>query len=218
MNATTLGHMLTSLGITANEFISNTNIHSINLQNDGNFYYDYFSHLIKFDTTNLMLLVKYYRPSLVSSILKDAERVSSAVYRLKADQFGLYGRRSLLAFDTFRNPRVGDLLYTIDENKEISDITTIQTISADIITTAADISISGKELCYASGAALEISGGSIQASRQGEFIESFLDNDSIILLRRPNTVFTTDEYISIENIEGFSLRRFNPITNFLVNR
>lgn len=215
MNSTTLGHMLTSMGITANAWISNENIQVVNLQNDGNFHYDYFSHLIRFDTTNQLLKIKYYQPDVVSSKFYGFEKLASASFRIIPNPFGNYSFQQLMHFKAFRNPRVGDIVFTVDSSNDFVAATTITNISSGVITTAADLDTTGRTLCYASGVVLSISGGSIQANDAGAFLESFMDNDSILVLRRPLTSYTADEYISVENIEGFSMKRFSGLSHYL---
>lgn len=215
MTSTTLGHMLASLNITADSWISDENLHTINLQNDGNYYYDYFTHMIKFDTTNHMLNIKYYQADIVSSKFYGFEKLDTATFRILPNAFGNYSLKQLKHFDAFRKPAVGDIVFTVDSSNEFVAATTITGISNGVVTTAADLTTTGNSLCYASGVVLSISGGSIQANDAGAFLESFLGDDSVLILRRPLTDNTADEYISAENIEGFSMRRFTDLSNLL---
>lgn len=215
MNSTTLGHMLTSIGITANAWVSNENLEVVNLQNDGNFHYDYFSHMIRFDTTNQLLRIKYFYPEVVSSKFFGFEKLGTASFRIIPNNFGNYSFKQLKHFEAFRNPRVGDIVFTVDSSNQFVAATTISSISSDVITTAADLVTTNRTLCYASGLTLSLSGGNIQANDAGAFLESFLDDDSVLILRRPVTSYTADEYISVENIEGFSMKGFSELSHYL---
>jgi len=215
MTSTTLGHMLTAIGITANEPTSNPTLHVVNLQSDGNFYYDYFTHRIHFDLTDHLLRIKYYNAVLVSSIFNNFTKISNSTYSAEPNIFGSYSSKVIKVLNPFREPKIGDIIYTIDSSNEISEVSKITSISGKVITSADDLDTDGLRLCYASGISLDISGSSIEAIKAGEYLESFLGNDGILILRRPLTENTVDEYVSGENIEGFSLRRFGSLENFL---
>jgi hypothetical protein len=219
MTTATLNSMLVSLDIPVRTWTNDPKLLSISLENGGNYYHDYFSHLMYFDIDAVtagndkkLLKIKYYKPVLVSSPFHKYEKLSSKTFKIEPDIFGSYSIPLIKDFKQFRNPKVGDIVYTISASNDLVAATTIESISGSTIVLVADLDISGKKLCYASGIVLNSSLATLNAN---EFVESFLDNDSILILKRPLTTYTVDEYISISNIEGFSLRRFGNISNFL---
>jgi len=216
MDITTLQDALATMGIAENQPVLDKHLHIINMENEGNFYYDYFGHVMIFDTDKSLLKVKYYSSALVSSKFYKAEKTATSTFKVSGDIFGSYSIKSMELFNAFRNPEVGDIIYTINPNGSLAQAATISSFSNGVIVSSADLDLNNKVLCYASGKALEISGGEIQTKDANVFVEDFLDNHSVLILRRPLTNFSTDEYFSIENIEGFSLKRFGSIANLLV--
>jgi hypothetical protein len=219
MTTATLNSMLVSLNIPVRTWTNDPKVLSLSLENGGNYYHDYFSHLIYFDihatqpqNDKKLLKVKYYRPSIVSSPFYKYEKLSSKTFKIEADIFDSYSIPLIKDFKQFRNPKIGDIVYTIDASNDLVASTTIESITGTTMVLTADLDVSNKRLCYASGIVLN---SSLATLNVNEFVEPFLGNDSILILKRPMTTYTVDEYISISNIEGFSLRRFGTISNFL---
>jgi hypothetical protein len=221
MTTATLNSMLVSLDIPVRTWTNDPKLLSISLENGGNYYHDYFSHLMYFDIDidavtadddKKLLKIKYYKPALVSSPFHKYEKLSSKTFKIEPDIFGLYSIPLIKDFKQFRNPKIGDIVYTINASNALVASTTIESITGNTIVLVADLDVSNKRLCYASGIVLNTS---LQKLNVNDRVESFLGNDSIRILKRPLTTYTVDEYISISNIEGFSLRRFGNISNFL---
>jgi hypothetical protein len=217
MNRTTLIAALNSAGITANQWTSDPNLISISLESDGNQYVNFLDQLLYFDTRAgyEMLKVKYYAYSQVSSEFIDYEKLSSATFKVRPDKHGKYGKKYSSHLKMFRNPKVGDIVYTVDSSNDYIEGRTITSFDGSTMVLNSDINVSGRTLCYASGDVLQLSGGSITTVKLGEYIESVFDDDKILIYKKPRTQYNADIYIATTSIESLVFRRFGTKQDFL---
>jgi hypothetical protein len=220
MDKTTLIAALSSMGILANQPTSNIDLKVINTQNDGNHFHDFFTEMLFFDTNNEILKIKYFASLIVGSKFYKFEKTGDSSFRIFPDNFGKYSVNSIKTFSQMRNPKIGDIVYTVDEDNQFVSATYITSIDlfTGNIQTQADLDIQGNSLCYANGALLHLIIGQIQSKKGSEYLTPFLDDDSVLILKRPKSDYTADTYISTENIEGFEFRRFNSAYDFLYKR
>jgi hypothetical protein len=220
MDKTTLIAALSSMGIMSNQPTASVDLKVINTQNDGNHFHDFFSEMLFFDTNNEILKVKYFAPLIVGSRFYKFEKIENSSFRVFPDNFGKYSINSIKTFRQLRNPKIGDIVYTVDEDNQFVSATYITSIdlTSGNIETQADLDIEDNFLCYANGALLHLIIGQIQSKKGSEYLTPFLNDDSILILKRPTSNYIADTYISTENIEGFELRRFNNAFDFLYKR
>jgi hypothetical protein len=209
MNKITMQKMLLSLNISENTWVSNKDIFAINLANNGNFHNDFYSIRLNFNTTNEILRVKNYRFKLVSGEFDKVEQLTSNSLKIVSDitsQFAKYTKLNERLLRV-RNPKIGDIVYTVNSSNSIVAITTITEITYNSITLANNISIGTNRVCYADGSLLNIVSGGLQAKLSSAFIEEHPDLTTL-LYREPLTTNITDEYIDFDKINGFSLNRY----------
>jgi len=219
MDKTTLIASLAAIGIDSGEWTSSQDLMIINLGNNANHYYNFLEQMIYFDVDNEVLKIKHYRYAPISSQFLKIEKTGSAQFKI---DFGITGSASIKMtklLDQFRNPEVGDFLYTVlkSDNGFVQAVT-ITSISNGVITTDSDIDVSDKIICYASGKALGIIGGQLIQKDENAIVEAFADNDAFLYIKRPLTNFITDTYISTTAIDGFSLRRYNTKEALVIKR
>jgi len=220
MDKTTLISALTAMGITAGSYTSSQDLMSINLTSDANHYYNFLEQMIFFDTTNEVLKIKHFRFSPISSEFLKIEKTASAQFLVSFGLDGRASRRVTHVLDQFRNPEVGDFLYTTlkSDNSFVGAVTITAVSNNGVLTTNSDIDISNKNVCYASGRTLSLIGGQLIKNEDDAIVESFSGNDGFKYIKRPITNFTADTYISTQSIDGFSLRRYNTKEALVITR
>lgn len=211
MNALTLEKMLLVLDIEANQWTTDSQLYTISMTTDGTHHYDPLSQRLYFDLTNQLLKIKYFTPILVSSYFWKAKKTAASTFEITPDIFGNYSVKMINQFDQFRNPKIGDIAFTVDANGNFVEARTITNIEGTVMTLSSDIDVTNKKLCYASGVVLTLSLGTIVPKTAGQFLESFDGKDALLVLKRPTTNNIADIYISTPDIEGFGLRRFNSL-------
>ena len=210
MDKTTLIASLNTLGITPNTWTSSDDLMSINLINNGNHFYNQFEQMIFFDTTNELVKIKHYFYGFVSSEFFKAEKIAPATIKADYNINNRYSINNTPIMEQFRNPEVGDYVYTIlASDRRFVEARTITGISAGVLTLDSDIDTTNKILCYASGKSIDLVGGTFFTKDAAILSESFAGDDAFIYLKRPVTDYAVDTYISTRSIDGFSLRRFN---------
>jgi len=207
MEINTLINMLTSMDIASDDWVTSDRIHTINLTTDGNHYNNYYEQRLYFDTTAGVIKIKYYNFILVSSKFLNVTEVDTTHFTMKPNDYAYYGKDEIETLAKFRNPKAGDIAYTIDSAGTVV-AATITGITASSITVDTALSLTGKTLCYANGGLLEISGGIIVGKRDLSTVEDILDNPAHILYRQPKTIYTADEYLFLDNVNGMSLNRY----------
>lgn len=211
MDLTTLSQALTSCGIAADTETFEPNLASISLSNDGGIQYSFLSQSLYFDTTNELLRVKEYFFKLASGEFFSAERTSDSNYKILRDGEGSYSLRMSAIFKKFRDPRVGDVAFTVSGVPgtfvAAANIVAVD-LNAGTIETDSDLDISGKRLCYADGSSLEIDSGSIVASEADETVTSFISSDAILVVRKPVSSNDFDYLFSFDSIESLLFKRY----------
>lgn len=208
MEITTLQNMLTSMSIPENAWTNDKELYLVNLPSDGNHYNHYYEQMLYFDTVNGVLKIKFYKFRLASSKFYSAKQLTNNTFEIKHDTFGYYGIDERKDLAKMRNPKVGDYAYTIDSTGTFVAASKIATINESTITVENDLVIgAGEKLCYADGTVMQPGIGMFNPITSGHLLES-LTNDSQILYRKPKTIYTADDYIFVDNINGFSLIRY----------
>jgi len=206
MENSTMTNMLVAMDIASDSWISTDRIHTINLTTDGNHYHNYYEQLLYFDTAGI-IKVKYYNYGLAATKFYNAVAVDLRNFEIKHNFLTYYGLDEVKTLLKFRNPKYGDIAFTIDSAGAFVAAANITAISPQTMTVDADLDLTGNRLCYADGSLLVISGGIIIPKRAGSFIEGLKD-ESQILYREPKTIYTADEYLFIDNVNGMSLNRY----------
>jgi hypothetical protein len=214
MDLTTMSAALASAGIPADTQVFEPSLKAITLESDANIDYSFLSKSLYFDTTNELLLVKEHYFRLASGQFFKVERTSALNYKASKDLGDSYSSITSPIFRKFRAPKVGDIAYTVSGAPlAISATATITSFDRNTgeMVLSSDLSLSGEILCYADGDSLELDSGSIVAIEAEENVSSFLENDSILILRRPITALDFDTVVSFETIESFVFNRY--VTN-----
>ena len=209
MNNVTMQNMLISLGIPQNTWVSNKDIFMISLTSNGNFYNDYFGTRINFNTTNELLRVKNYKFKLASGEFDKIEQVAADTLKATADINSQYAKYTKLneTIPRLRNPKVGDIVYTVNSSNVIVATALITEILGGTITLDANLTIGSNRVAFADGSLIEVVGGNLQTKAVGSFLEEYPDFTTMIY-REQTTTNITDEYIDFGKINGFSLNRY----------
>jgi hypothetical protein len=219
MDLTTLQAVLTAIDVPADTAVFEPSIKQISLESNMNVFYSFLSHSLYFDTTNQLLLLKEHYYKLVSSKFKSAQRISAGNYTISPDEIGQYAVQETILLTKFRNPRVGDLAFTVSSSANTfvaaATITAID-LAAGTMTLSSDLSLTNNTLCYASGADLQIVAGSIVPIENGDTVQSLISRDSILILRRPLSSNLFDEVVSTTAIESIMLNRYTNDSSLFV--
>ena len=208
MEITTMQNMLASMNIPENTWIADKELYLINLPSDGNHYNHYYEQMLYFDTVSGILRIKFYKFRLASSKFNSYTQLTNNTYEIKYDMFAYYGKDERNDLGKMRNPKVGDYAYTIDAGGSYVASALITSITDGVMTLQTDLILgAGQILCYADGSVMQPGIGMFSPITSGHFLES-LANDSQILYRKPKTIYTSDDYIFFDNINGFSLIRY----------
>jgi hypothetical protein len=208
MEITTLQNMLVSMDIPENTWTSDKELYLVNLPSDGNHYNHYYEQMLYFDTINGILKIKFYKFRLASSKFFSVEQIGNTNFKIKHDTFAYYGIDERKDLDKLRNPKIGDYAYTIDSAGNFVAASKIVALTESTMEVEADLVISaGERLCYADGTVLVPGVTMFNPINSVDILES-LANDSQILYRKPKTIYTADDYIFVDNINGFSLIRY----------
>lgn len=208
MEITTLQNLLTSMSIPENTWTNDKELYLVNLSSDGNHYNHYYEQMLYFDTVNGVLKIKFYIFRLASSKFFSVEQVDSTNFNIKHNTFGYYGIDERKDLGKMRNPKIGDYVYTINSVGAYVAASKIAAITASTMQIETALTIgSGEKLCYADGTVLVPGVSMFNPISSGHLLESLL-NDSQILYRKPKTIYTADDYIFVDNINGFSLIRY----------
>ena len=70
-----------------------------------------------------------------------------------------------------------------------------------------DLTLGSNTLCYADGTVMVDGGAMLIPINASDNIESLAGN-SHILYRKPISIYTSDDYLFFDNINGFSLKRY----------
>ena len=221
MDATTLSAALTSAGIAADTGVFEPLLKSISLETDGNIDYNFMSQKLYFDTTNELLKIKEFYFKLASSEFYSAERTSASNYRILRDGDGSFSRTVSPMFRKFREPKVGDIVFTVSgaplafvAGATISSIN----INNGTMVLSSDLSLTGNILCYADGGSLELSGGSIDAIEGDEEVSTFLGVGSVLVVRKPVSELDFETVVSFQSIESFVFNRYVTASSRLLRR
>jgi hypothetical protein len=218
MDLTTLTDALASAGITEDAEVFEPLLKSISLSNDGGIEYDFLSKSVYFDTTNELLRIKEYVFKLGSSEFFRAERTSASNYRIYRDNEGRFSARMSILFKKIRDPRVGDIAFTVSASAgslvASANITDVD-LNAGTIETSSDLSLSGNILCYADGTSLEINSGSIVAIEAEETVTTLMGKDAILIVRKPVSSNDFDSIFTFESIESLIFKRYTTTDTLL---
>ena len=205
MDKQTMINMLSVLGVEANQWTYDDTLTYIILEHAGNHYYDQFKQSIMFDTVKDLIKVKFYDSRLVSGRLSVKEKTAAKTFLIKGN---LSGNVSIAPkdFDLFREPIVGDYLFTIDQStlQEVaaSKIVSITKSGKDkIIVTADDLVLTNAILAYTFKESIE---GGLPA---GNFVRALPQDESIIIQYRPLTTHSVDQFIGFSGVTGFATLR-----------
>jgi hypothetical protein len=161
-----------------------------------------------FDTINGIMKIKFYKFRLASSKFYSAEQIDNTNFKIKHNTFGYYGINERDDLGKMRNPEVGDYAYTIDSAGNFTAASKIIKLKDSVMQVETDLIIGTNEkLCYADGKVLSPGVSMFNPISSGSILES-LTNDSQILYKKPKTTYTADDYIFVDNINGFSLIRY----------
>jgi hypothetical protein len=210
---------LASAGITTDEEIFDQNLISLSLEDNANLVYGFLSQGLTFDTTNELVKVKEYFFKVASSPFYKATRLSAGSYKIDKDLEGSFSKRVSPLFRKFRNPKPGDIVFSVSiatgNFVQATSITQLDVFEGTM-TLEDDIDLSSGRLCYADGEELEIVSGAIEPKTAGDSATSFIGKDSILILRRPVTANPYETVISFENIESLLFRRYNSTESLLL--
>jgi len=208
MTKETLVILAEAMGLDTDEWISDSDIIAINLGNDGIQQYDQFTQDLYIDSEGI-LKVKYYASSIVSSVFKNIEIISDTTLNAKTDIFGNYGV-TIRGFNPFRNPKVGDIVYTIKSDGSVFQSTFITAISGNTLELNGALDFDQAEkICYASGNLFNVD---LTLKDTNDKTLTPFDDNAFILYKRPLSLNPADIYISAQHITGFSMRRGKDIT------
>jgi hypothetical protein len=109
MTSANLVRVLSDLGLEKNQYYRLENLNSINLESDGNQFYNPKTHIIKFDPDNGLICLKYSLLYPRSGILNmfSYNKDLNTIY--VSTPFG-----SVYYYKTIREPKVGDHIFSYD--------------------------------------------------------------------------------------------------------
>lgn len=222
MNKTTLISALKVLDIPENTWTVNYDLLQVNFSCDGNFYYNFLSELIKFDTVNEIFYIKYYKTDPISSEFFKSKKVDTKKFKVETNLLNEYSLAKTTLLPKFRDPRVGDVVYTVDQNGAFAYAVEIESMKDNVLTLSEDITVpAGGSLCYGSGVYLEAIGGQLFAKDPNTALDisSITGSTNVVLsfagdrrfqyVMKPQTLHSADFMMTTKFIDSFLLRRHN---------
>jgi hypothetical protein len=215
MTKTVMDAMLDTMEFPIDQWFDDSELSSINLTSDGRQVYDELEQRLYYDSTVGTIKVKYYSFDLVSAVLNDVEVISATSFKIVPDKFGYYSifKPIRQGLKKFRNPQVGDIVYTVDKiSLELIAAAIITSISTTTVTLDRNLTINKAAhlVAYASGKVLKIDNeGAIAAIKPDTYVMDYRDNATVLVYKTPRTPYTADIYIGCEGVTGFSMKRYD---------